>query len=374
MSSIWDLLGAAGAGIGTGILTGNPVAGLGVGLGLYGASRDQSNPALSQAQQQMAALTQQQQQYAQQQQAYLQQQQANVSNAAGQLNQATGNYQNQVGQFQSNVLPNSQNVISPTSSPFYNTLNNQYQQNLTSGNFVPQNVANAIYNSAMQPLQQDTQLMRQQALENANANNLLGSGSLGIQQGLIDQNYQRAATNVANQLVAQNFQTGLSQQQGLMNTMAGLNQQGANQSLNLEQMRQAGVQAGLGADQSALGAQQQLYGNAANLYGQAQSGANAAFGGALQGAQSLYGVGQQQQAVSNAQFQGAGNALMGAAQTAYMPTYLSQYANAMKGSGWSPSSSNYQLPNISMPSSLGGMSGNPASGSSNYFAGSSGPR
>lgn len=432
MANVWDILKSGAAGIGTGLLTGNPLAGVQAGLGVYSGIRDRSDPnvqaAIQAQQQQLARLGG----YADQANAYNQQQQGLLSGAQGDLSGAVRNYQGQVGQFQNQAggfgqsvdqyghavggfqgqvgqfqgqipgfqqafNPQGQNVLDPTQTGLYQQLQGQY--NTTDpGNFLPPSVRSALFQNAINPVREQYDLQQAQALESANATNTLGSGSLGVRQGLLDRAFQRSSEEISNNITAQDFQAGLQQQQGLRQALLGLQGQAYDRSMGLENLRIGGAQLGLGAaqqglaagqqglgasesllgansqglqaaqlglnaGQSGLGAQQQLYGtyqqnaqNAQNQFGQAQQ----AYGNAAQG---LYGMGRQQQGDSDARFQAVGNAISGAAQTAYMPQYLKSVSNALNGSrgGFTSPSAGYS------PASKAASAGR-------YFAGSTGPR
>ncbi len=144
-------------------------------------------------------------------------------NSPGQY-QGVGNYQAPSPTFQ------------PLQGPLYQSLLQNFQGVQAGGSALPEAYRQAVLQQAQSALGAQKSQDVSGAVEDANKYGLLGSGSLGIRLGKIDQGYAREYGNVANQLT----QADLAERQNLIGNLSGL--QG--QQLQLEPLLQQGAYQG----------------------------------------------------------------------------------------------------------------------------------
>lgn len=215
-------------------------------------------------------------------------------------------------------------------SPLYQQLLAAAQQGDAGGSYLPAGYREAVLGRARRDLGEQKDIDQRAAVEDANKYNLLGSGVLAVRQGKIDDAYSRRFADVADSLTTQELaergrvqgQLGAQEQSllGMANQQNVLNQQ-----MGFEDNQQANAYAQWANQQAnSFGLENARMANAHALGSSAQanqmSGQNAALG--YQGRMDQYSADQ-------SRMQDAYSNLFGAAQWAYAPQMLSQYANAL---------------------------------------------
>lgn len=100
-------------------------------------------------------------------------------------------------------------------TPVYNQLTSQLTQGQT---FLPENYRNAVMGQVSREMGQYRDQDRARVMEEANKYNLLNSGSLGVQLGMVEDNYSKQMANAMDSLTQQEFaarQAGVQQALGL---------------------------------------------------------------------------------------------------------------------------------------------------------------
>lgn len=122
-------------------------------------------------------------------------------------------------QLQMQQAPQAQDIYQ--NSPYYQSLLQGLNRSTQGGTFLPEPYVNAIRKNAQQSLGLDRDEANRQAMEEANAHNLLGSGSLAVRQGLNDRSYLNQMGQVENNITGQEF----GQRAQLMNALGGVEDQ-----------------------------------------------------------------------------------------------------------------------------------------------------
>jgi hypothetical protein len=137
-------------------------------------------------------------------------------------------------------------------SPMYQEILKAYQTGNQTGSYLPTGYRESVLGQARRDLGYQQDLDQNQAMESANKHNLLGSGSLGVRQGMIGDNYTRQFANVNDSLNQQDFAERsrlmgmLGQQEGNLMGIANQNAQlGYQSQLNQWNAGQARQQSGM---------------------------------------------------------------------------------------------------------------------------------